>query len=132
MVKLAHAAEPQEVLPPVCTMDAKLCPDGSSVSRTGPDCAFAPCPGEAAAEEKKAGEDSLGDVFDELETDDLSDEYFSLDDDPDEEAPAGQAQKNFIDDPGKWASQRQEHQKYIESQPARWWENWQDKIDPEK
>lgn len=28
----------------VCTMDAKLCPDGSYVGRTGPNCVFAPCP----------------------------------------------------------------------------------------
>lgn len=28
----------------VCTMDAKLCPDGSYVGRTGPNCEFAPCP----------------------------------------------------------------------------------------
>lgn len=27
-----------------CTMDAKLCPDGSSVSRTGSACEFAACP----------------------------------------------------------------------------------------
>jgi len=27
-----------------CTMEAKICPDGSVVGRTGPDCAFAPCP----------------------------------------------------------------------------------------
>jgi hypothetical protein len=27
-----------------CTMEAKLCPDGSSVGRSGPDCAFAACP----------------------------------------------------------------------------------------
>ena len=31
----------------VCTMDAKMCPDGSSVGRQGPDCEFAPCPDEA-------------------------------------------------------------------------------------
>jgi hypothetical protein len=32
----------------VCTTDAKLCPDGSYVSRTGPSCSFAVCPsGEA-------------------------------------------------------------------------------------
>jgi endonuclease YncB( thermonuclease family) len=31
----------------VCTMDAKQCPDGSFVSRTGPNCEFAPCPGES-------------------------------------------------------------------------------------
>ena len=28
----------------VCTMDAKLCPDGSYVGRTGPNCEFAACP----------------------------------------------------------------------------------------
>lgn len=28
----------------MCTMDAKICPDGSSVSRTGPKCEFAACP----------------------------------------------------------------------------------------
>lgn len=32
--------------PPVfaCTMDALVCPDGSAVGRTGPNCAFAACP----------------------------------------------------------------------------------------
>jgi len=29
-----------------CTMDAKACPDCSFVGRQGPDCEFAPCPGE--------------------------------------------------------------------------------------
>ena len=29
-----------------CTMDARVCPDGSAVGRQGPDCEFAPCPGE--------------------------------------------------------------------------------------
>jgi hypothetical protein len=29
----------------VCTQEAKLCPDGSYVSRQGPNCEFAPCPG---------------------------------------------------------------------------------------
>ena len=28
----------------VCTMDAKLCPDGSYVGRTGPKCEFTTCP----------------------------------------------------------------------------------------
>lgn len=28
-----------------CTMDAKLCKDGSFVGRTGPNCDFALCPG---------------------------------------------------------------------------------------
>lgn len=27
-----------------CTMEARICPDGSSVGRSGPDCAFAACP----------------------------------------------------------------------------------------
>jgi hypothetical protein len=31
-----------------CTLDAKVCPDGSYVGRTAPDCAFAACPGEVA------------------------------------------------------------------------------------
>lgn len=30
--------------PVACTMEAKLCPDGSAVGRTGPKCEFAPCP----------------------------------------------------------------------------------------
>lgn len=28
-----------------CTQEAKLCPDGTAVGRTGPNCEFAPCPG---------------------------------------------------------------------------------------
>lgn len=28
---------------PACTLEAKLCPDGSAVGRTGPSCEFAPC-----------------------------------------------------------------------------------------
>lgn len=31
--------------PVYCTMDAKLCPDGTSVGRVGPKCDFAPCSG---------------------------------------------------------------------------------------
>jgi hypothetical protein len=32
--------------PPItgCTLEAKVCPDGSAVGRTGPNCEFAPCP----------------------------------------------------------------------------------------
>ncbi len=35
---------PTTTEPVVCTMDAKLCPDGSYVGRTGPKCEFAACP----------------------------------------------------------------------------------------
>lgn len=36
---------PSSLLEPVaCTMDAKICPDGSAVGRVGPRCEFAPCP----------------------------------------------------------------------------------------
>lgn len=28
-----------------CTMEAKMCPDGSYVGRSGPNCEFSPCPG---------------------------------------------------------------------------------------
>ena len=39
----------QSVLTPkrmdkACTLDAKICADGSSVGRTGPNCEFANCP----------------------------------------------------------------------------------------
>jgi len=28
-----------------CTLEAKICPDGTAVGRSGPSCEFAPCPG---------------------------------------------------------------------------------------
>ena len=34
----------QKTKPVICTMEAKLCPDGSYVSRTGPNCEFTLCP----------------------------------------------------------------------------------------
>jgi len=34
----------QQTEPIACTMEAKICPDGSSVGRTGPNCEFAECP----------------------------------------------------------------------------------------
>jgi hypothetical protein len=37
-----------------CTEEAKVCPDGSSVARTGPNCEFAECP--AAADDKTDAE----------------------------------------------------------------------------
>ena len=36
-------SEPEQTY---CTQEAKLCPDGSYVGRTGPDCEFAACPAE--------------------------------------------------------------------------------------
>ncbi len=36
-----------EQKPVACTLEAKICPDGSSVGRVGPDCEFEPCPAEA-------------------------------------------------------------------------------------
>ena len=36
---------PAEELPPVlCTQEVMLCPDGTYVGRTGPNCEFTPCP----------------------------------------------------------------------------------------
>ncbi len=36
----------------VCTMEAKLCPDGSYVGRSGPRCEFATCPSGVSTEEE--------------------------------------------------------------------------------
>jgi len=36
-----------------CTEEAKLCPDGTAVGRTGPNCEFAPCGSETKVEEKQ-------------------------------------------------------------------------------
>lgn len=36
-----NSGQPNQV---ACTMDAKICPDGSAVGRTVPNCEFAPCP----------------------------------------------------------------------------------------
>jgi len=38
-----QAEEPGEV---ACTLEAKICPDGTEVGRTGPNCEFAACPEE--------------------------------------------------------------------------------------
>jgi hypothetical protein len=32
-----------------CTLEAKICPDGSSVGRSGPQCEFAACPSSPSA-----------------------------------------------------------------------------------
>jgi len=44
LVFLVTGAKPIESDRTACTMDAKICPDGSAVSRVGPSCEFAPCP----------------------------------------------------------------------------------------
>ena len=43
-VSTGPSQAPTTTEPVACTMEAKLCPDGSYVGRTGPNCAFAPCP----------------------------------------------------------------------------------------
>jgi plastocyanin len=35
---------PENNGPVACTLEAKMCPDGSAVGRTGPNCEFAACP----------------------------------------------------------------------------------------
>ncbi|MFH0739631.1 MAG: hypothetical protein V1819_00755 [bacterium] len=40
-LKFSNQPEPGQV---ACTEEAMLCPDGSAVGRTGPNCEFAPCP----------------------------------------------------------------------------------------
>ncbi len=39
--KTAKPSTPKQVF---CTQEAKFCPDGSSVGRSGPKCEFSPCP----------------------------------------------------------------------------------------
>ena len=46
---------------PACTEEAMICPDGSSVGRSGPDCAFAPCPTESDPASTEPSEDPEGD-----------------------------------------------------------------------
>lgn len=36
--------QPKDIEPIACTEEAMLCPDGSAVGRTGPNCEFADCP----------------------------------------------------------------------------------------
>lgn len=42
-----------------CTMEAKICPDGSSVGRTGPKCEFAKCPGSVVNSNTSPDPDSV-------------------------------------------------------------------------
>jgi len=45
IVSLDKAAETNDQRQVVCTQEAKICPDGSSVVRTGPNCEFSECSG---------------------------------------------------------------------------------------
>jgi hypothetical protein len=47
-------APPEQPGGMMCTTEAKICPDGSGVGRTGPNCEFAPCPAAAAPTEGEA------------------------------------------------------------------------------
>lgn len=42
--KFTDATASPSAKPMACTQEARLCSDGSSVRRTGPNCEFAPCP----------------------------------------------------------------------------------------
>ncbi len=44
LVWLFMLDEKANIHPIACTLDAKVCPDGSAVGRTGPNCEFAECP----------------------------------------------------------------------------------------
>ncbi len=41
---IADIEKTSKVEPVACTMDAKVCPDGSAIGRVAPSCSFAPCP----------------------------------------------------------------------------------------
>ncbi len=47
---------PDETGPTACTEEAKVCEDGSSDGREGPDCEFAACPEDAEAESDELDE----------------------------------------------------------------------------
>ncbi len=63
----AMACSPSPAEPPqtpatetkACTQEAKVCPDGTAVSRTGPHCEFAPCPDASASAPPAAGEGKM-------------------------------------------------------------------------
>ena len=42
--KMVNSLQFSETSSAMCTMDAKICPDGSTVGRQGPNCEFAACP----------------------------------------------------------------------------------------
>jgi hypothetical protein len=46
-----------------CTMDAKVCPDGTAVGRVGPQCEFAPCPEPVISDDVQAQIDAKKDLI---------------------------------------------------------------------
>ncbi len=79
-----HAAQPPMT---ACTMEAKLCPDGSYVGRSGPDCAFAACPEPANASWVSRTDPASGVMFRYPER--LATEYISVVDWPPAAAVTG-------------------------------------------
>ncbi|MDP2630316.1 MAG: Gmad2 immunoglobulin-like domain-containing protein [Candidatus Uhrbacteria bacterium] len=57
-VILDVVAEHAPPTPKACTQEAKQCPDGSSVSRTGPNCEFTPCPAQKPKPASECTKDS--------------------------------------------------------------------------
>lgn len=49
-----ESATPNPSTEQACTTDAMMCPDGTAVGRTGPNCSFAPCPQATSSEEVEA------------------------------------------------------------------------------
>ena len=47
----------------VCTMDAKMCPDGSYVGRVAPNCQFAACPASTSTSVNVNGDLYPADIF---------------------------------------------------------------------
>lgn len=50
-VPKTDTANPDKIV--ACTEEAKVCEDGSTVAREGPNCEFAACPGEAPLDANK-------------------------------------------------------------------------------
>ncbi len=50
-------------LPIACTLDAKICPDGSAVGRIGPSCQFQPCPVTSAAPNPTSNQNSNWKIY---------------------------------------------------------------------
>lgn len=56
-------SKPKEI---ACTMEAKICPDGSSVGRSGPKCEFTPCPS-VSPQDKPKDETANWKTYEDLE-----------------------------------------------------------------